>query len=537
MKFQKKILFLLCVSFLLILTACGNDEKEDMGGSEEALDNLNQDGMPIVENEITLDVFAGHAASTAEDWNDIPVLNEYEKMTNIDMNWNQVPVDGLQEKRNLALASGDLPDLFYGSYMPNSDLYKYGEQGIFIPLNDLIDEYAPNIKAYLEKYPEIKKGITFPDGNIYAVPRLRDPDSPTSLMDDKPWINKEILDELGMDNPETTDEFYEYLKAAKELSVDGNDVIPFSSVSMDRLFHWLTGSFGVSNKGILHGSIDEDPETGELRFYRTADEYKQLLEYMNKLYTEGLIEQNIYSIEVDHFLANGAEGKYAAMNFFNPKDYFGEEVGGRYVPGNALEGPNGDKLFTSVISPVNSLGHFSITNVNENPEATIRWIDYFWSDEGAKMFFMGLEGETYEETPDGPELTEEITNNPDGLTVQEALAQYIINPGGGHPVIENPEYSTAPEFQPEDLENAENMAPYLIEEPWPFFFYEEEEQATLESLGADIQKYVAEMEAQFVTGETSFEAWDNYVKTLEEMGLDGYMEIQEKALERYEEGQ
>lgn len=75
------------------------------------------------------------------------------------------------------------------------------------------------------------------------------------------------------------------------------------------------------------------------------------------------------------------------------------------------------------------------------------------------MFFMGLEGETYEETSDGPELTEEITNNPNGLTVQEALAQYIINPGGGHPVIENPEYSTAPEFQPEDLENAENMAP------------------------------------------------------------------------------
>lgn len=136
-----------------------------------------------------------------------------------------------------------------------------------------------------------------------------------------------------------------------------------------------------------------------------------------------------------------------------------------------------------------------------------------------------------------PELTEEITNNPDGLTVQEALAQYIINPGGGHPVIENPEYSTAPEFQPEDLENAENMAPYLIEEPWPFFFYEEEEQATLESLGADIQKYVAEMEAQFVTGETPFDEWDNYVKTLEEMGLDEYMEIQEKALERYEEGQ
>src|SRR5690625_2753778 len=73
---------------------------------------------------------------------------------------------------------------------------------------------------------------------------------------------------------------------------------------------------------------------------------------------------------------------------------------------DALPISNGDKLFTSVLSPVNSLGHFSITNVNENPEATLRWLDYFWSDEGAKMFFMGLERETYEETDDGPRSEE-----------------------------------------------------------------------------------------------------------------------------------
>src|SRR5699024_5799091 len=252
--------------------------------------------------------------------------------------------------------------------------------------------------AYLDEYPEIKQGITFPDGNIYAVPRLRDPDSPTSLMDDKPWINQEILDEVGMDNPETTDEFYEYLKAAKELSVDGEDVIPFSSVSMDRLYHLISGAFGVSNKGILHQLIDEDPETGDMRFYPIADEYKQMLEYMNKLYTEGLIEENIYSIEEDQFLANGIEGKYAAMNFFNPIDYFGDEVGSRYVPANASERPNGDKLVRAVHSPVNSLEHVSITSENENPGATIRGVDRCWSDGGAKLFCMGLEGETYGET-------------------------------------------------------------------------------------------------------------------------------------------
>jgi len=280
--------------------------------------------------------------------------------------------------------------------------------------------------------------------------------------------------------------------------------------------------------------IDEDPETGELRFYKATDEYKDMLEYMNKLFEEELIEQNIYTIEVDHFIANGSDGRYAAMNFFNPIDYFGTEVGSRYIPGNALEGPHGDKMFSSVLSPVNSLGHFSITNVNENPEATIRWMDYFWSDEGQKMFFMGLEGETYEETDDGPELKEVITDNPDGLTIQEALAQYIINPGGGHPIVDGPEYSTAPEFQPEDIENAEHNAPYLAEEPWPFFFYEDDEQDRLDSIGTDLSKYVGEMEAAFVTGEKDFSEWDEYLETLDKIGLEEYMEIQEAALERYE---
>ncbi|AUJ24090.1 MULTISPECIES: extracellular solute-binding protein [Virgibacillus] len=529
-----KLCCLFVIVIVMFLSACSEDNKEANGKKrEEAIANLSEEGMPIVEEEITIEVFSGQAATTAEDWNDVPMLNEYEKMTNIDMQWEQVAIDGLAEKRNLTLASGDLPDLFYGTYLPNADVYKYGKQGVLIPLNDFIDEYAPNIKKYLETYPEIKQGITFPDGNIYAIPRLRDPNSPTSLMDDKPWINKDILEEVGMDNPETTEEFYTYLKAAKDLSVEGKEVIPFSSVSMDRLYHLISGAFGVSNKGIMHRLIDEDPETGEIRFYRIAEEYKQMLEYMNKLYTEGLIEQNIYSIEVDQFLANGMEGRYAAMNFFNPIDYFGEEVGGRYIPGNALEGPNGDKMFTAVLSPVNSLGHFSITNVNENPEATLRWLDYFWSEQGKKMFFMGLEGETYEETAEGPKLLEEITNNPNGLTIQEALANYIINPGGGHPVLDDPRYSTAPEFRPEDIENAEQNEPYLIDEPWPMFFYEDDEQSRLDALATDLSKYVGEMEAQFVTGETSFAEWDNYVQTMKEMGLDEYMEIQQKALDRY----
>lgn len=524
---------------LMLLAACG-DKKEDAGKVEPDKENFNETGMPIVNETIELDVFAGKSATTADDWNDVLVLNEYEKMSNIDITWNQVPADGLEEKRNLALGSGTLPDVFYAANIPIADVQKYGEQGSFIPLNDLIDEHAPNLKAILDEYPDIEKGLTFPDGNIYSFPTIYSPEFQSILVGAKPWIKQDWLDELGMDNPETTDELYEYLKAVKETDLNGNgehDEVPLSSVSMTRILHWISGAFGIQNKGQLHELIDTDPETDELRFFPTDENYRDMLEYMSKLYTEGLIEQNVYSIEVDQYLANASEELYGATQFYNPIELFGDEIGGDYVVANALEGPRGIKMYTGVTSPVRAVGNFTITKENEYPAETVRWLDYFFSDEGMLMFFMGIEGETYEMTENGPELMDHITNSEEGLTLTQELAKYLINPGGNHPVMVTDDYFTGSENAPTDIEAMEVLEPYLIDEIWPSFTYEKEDNDRMTVLATDIGKYVSEMQAQFITGSTELNdtEWDKYVKTLEGMKLDEYMEIQEAAYERYQE--
>ncbi|MCT1904285.1 extracellular solute-binding protein [Oceanobacillus sojae] len=538
MNIKKKFIILAAVPFIA-LAACNKENNEDVGGSEEALNNLNTEGMPIVDDTVELEIFAGKAATTADDWNDVLLLNEYEEMTNMDITWNMVPADGLEEKRNLALASGDLPDVFYAANLPVSDVQKYGGQGTFIPLNDLIEEYAPNIKKVLDENPDIRKGITFPDGNIYSIPTVYSPDFSSLLIGAKGWVNGDWLEQLDMDNPETTDEFYEYLKAVKETDLNGNgknDEIPLSSVAeMSRIIHWISGAFGVQNRGQLHTLIDSDPDSGDLRFYPIDDQYKEMLTYLNKLYEEELIEQNIYSLEVDQHLANAADDLYGAVQFYNPMELYGNEVGGQFIPGNALEGPDGTKMYTGITSPVLSLGNFLITSENENPEAALRWIDYFWSEEGQKMFFMGIEGVTYEETEEGPKLTEEITDNPDGLTLTQALAEYIINPGGNHPVIITDDFFTGSENAPTDVEAAEQLEPYLIEEIWPAFTYTAEENDRIAVLETDLQKYVEEMQAGFITGENDFSEWDAYVETVKNMGYDEYMEIQQAAYERYKE--
>src|SRR5699024_10806302 len=80
----------------------------------------------------------------------------------------------------------------------------------------------------------------------------------------------------------------------------------------------------------------------------------------------------------DQYLANASEGKYGSTMFNSPEELFEGEIGESFIPGKALEGPHGDKNFTVLSSPVFSMGNFVITNENENPAATVRWMDYFY---------------------------------------------------------------------------------------------------------------------------------------------------------------
>ena len=137
----------------------------------------------------------------------------------------------------------------------------YGEQGIFIPLNDLIDQYAPNFKRILEEDPDLKRGLTMPDGNIYSFPRIFDPNFKSVLAGWKLWINQDFLDVLDMEEPETLDDLYVFLKLSKnKIKLNGiQDEIPLGVTAICTL-DILKGSFGLGNKGTMHQHVDLHPK-------------------------------------------------------------------------------------------------------------------------------------------------------------------------------------------------------------------------------------------------------------------------------------
>ncbi|MCD9020267.1 extracellular solute-binding protein [Cohnella silvisoli] len=507
--------------------SAGNETKPAAG-------NLNETGMPIVKDKITIQMLTGKPPA-ATDWNKLMLWTEYEKMTNIHIDWvDQVPFANLAEKRNLVLAGGEYTEAFFTSQMPISDLIKYGAEGVFLPLNDLIDKYAPNLKRIFEQYPAIKKGSVMPDGKIYSFPTIVDPEFPSALTGGKIWINKQWLETLGLSEPQTIDDFYKMLKQFKEGDPNRNgkaDEVPLSSYWMPGIEGYLRGSWGLGNRGAHAGNFDLDPATGKVRFIPTDKKYKEMLQFMNKLYTENLIDHNVYAVDYAKYIAEGTKGVYGAMWGVDPATTIKKDS---YIGSPALEGPDGDRMYTAIAAPQLWTGGLVLTDRAKNPEALVRWIDHFYGEEGGKMFFMGFKDVTYKETADGKvEYVDEIKNNPEGLNLDQAVSKYLTWPGGGYPGIVRQKFFQGAESSPASIEATDKVKPFFPEEVWPPFSFTSEENDTFTARATDIEAYVTEMTAKFVTGKNPFSEWDKYVKTINDMGLEEYIKIFTQALDRY----
>ncbi|MCU6709049.1 extracellular solute-binding protein [Paenibacillus sp. J5C_2022] len=501
---------------------------------ETAASNLNETGFPIVKEPITLRFFTGKSPTNGNKFEDTLVWSEYADMSNVNVQFELIPFENLTNQRNLVLASGEYPDAFYSARVSSNELYKYGKQGVFVPLNDMLEQYAPNISALLEKYPDIKRGLTMPDGNIYSLPTIYDPEFLSMLIGMPFWVKQEWLEQLNMEEPATVDELYAYLKAVKNTDLNNNgkqDEVPLSAWNLNEIIDMLKGSWGLGTRGLGHKMVDVDPKTNELRFTKTTNEYKELLQYMNKLYAEGLIDQEIFTIKQTSLNAKGQAGLLGSVISPNPAAVMGQKG---YIGLGSLEGPHGDKLFSHVKVPLVWVGAFAITSANKHPEATLRWIDYFYGEEGSKFYFLGKKDMTYTESADGTiQYVDEIINNPQGLTQDQASVKYFTWMGGSYPSFATQHNFMGSEALPEALEAADKVKDVAVQEIWSNFSYTEEESTFMSSTGKDMSDFITEAEAKFINGSLSFDEWDNYVKTLDKMGKDQYMQIYQAAYDRY----
>lgn len=544
---------ILLVLAMVFLAACSNNKAAEpspsasdspSGSSASAAnspgaspDKFNKTGFPIVNEPLALSAMVLLSASQPTEWNDILMWQEYEKMTGIHIDWQGLTNADINEKRNLALASNQLPDIFFRTKTPNSDVDKYGAEGSFIKLNDLIDQYAPNFKAIMDKYEDVRKGIATADGNIYSLPYLTE--APSIEITTKLFMNQSWLDKAGKALPKTTDEFYEVLKAFRDGDANGNgkaDEVPLTTDNLDKVVWILRGSYGLANRGVGNENWDIDPASGKLRFFPASESYKEMLTFMHKLYAEKLIDQEIFTNDTKKILAKTEQNQVGAFIFGNIVSFANTNADDFVGLDQALAGPHGDQLYSSARGHLGANGAFMISNSNKHPEETMRWIDHFYSEEGSRMLYMGIEGVSYQKDSNGNyDFLPEIKNNiPEGSSFDQVISKYVPYAGGSLPTMLIEKYFKGGETQPAALAAANNLRPYLPEELWaPFSFTAEESEEKL-ALETDINGMIKQRTAEFVQGKVSLDKFDDFVKQLNSMGLADLQKIYETAYERYQ---
>ena len=172
---SKKIMALILIGVLAtstFMTGCGSAKNKESAKGIEESENFNLEGYPIVNETIKLKLVSPKA-SLAPNFGEMKIMQDLAKKCNIEIEWVNIPDSDYQTKKNLLIASNDLPDGFWNSGFSDYDIVNYGEDGTIIPIGeDLIEKYMPNLAAEMEKDPTIKSKLTAPDGNIYSLPGM-----------------------------------------------------------------------------------------------------------------------------------------------------------------------------------------------------------------------------------------------------------------------------------------------------------------------------------------------------------------------------
>lgn len=514
------------------LAACGgggSDKNEDLAKAIDDLDpNINAEGMPIVKEPVTITFLSARPSTTAENWDEVSAVKATQELTNVKIDFGLVPQDGAGEKRNLLLTSGDYPEAFFRTGVPTGDIAKYGARGTFLPLNDLIESYMPNVKQRLEDMPGVRKALTFPDGNIYSLPQIYDSSFAGMRYMFKLWTRKDWLDEAGMDAPETIDEFEAYLEEA--VNKHDKAIGLADAASFGEMWSSFYGIFGVANHGDAAGLIDLDPSSGKVRYFPASDEYREMMEYLNRLYSKGLILQDIFSTDRAKFNTYGADGRLAACATQTPAGFFGE-VGENYIPLKPLVKNAGDEpTWHAVRAECAGIGQFVMTDRCEHPVELARWMDYWYSEEGAATFFLGAKGESWDEVDGEYKLKPEITEG--GKTLDDGLKPHALFMGGSYPGWVTEKWFKGVEGSEQSMEASRMVSEYAIDDVWNPFPLTEEEADRLSVVGTEIGTFLGESRAGFVTGQKKMSEWDDYVATLDKIGLPEFLEIQQAAYDR-----
>lgn len=554
-KFMKATAIGMSVMMVLGLTACGGSGGSSSGEAEKA--TLTESGFPIVEGEPLEMTCFTMSMPNVEDLDTNDFTKFLEETTGIKMTFETGGRDDWEDKLNMTLQSGDYPDIILG-VAPN--VAKYGvKEGIFLQLDDLInEENCPNYMKMMGQYLDLQREA---DGHIYSLSGIND--CYHCSYGRKMWINTYHLEQMGLEIPTTTEEFYNVCEKFMEYKPDGIAIggtaqgSGWYSVFQD----WLMGSFLLCPRKSATLNVYDytavRKEDGQIVCAATDDRYKEFMKYCNSLYELGAIYDGDFTQTQEQFksIVNQADEPVLCFPEGTISDYIDStgnpELYKHYAAIAPLEGPDGTRLTTFFKYDAVGGSDFVITDKCENPEAALRWVDFFFTETGDLCSQYGAEeGVDWALDPEGqvgvngePALYEVLnaysaeTQNHDwqDIGIRVAPADYRLgqaveaadpySPNG----LEQLLYNASKELYEPYNQDAQNSDLDVV----PELKFTDEEAGNVSTSAVEVEKVINETSVAFITGAKDVEKeWDSYKESLEKAGLSQLLEAYQVAYDR-----
>lgn len=550
--FKRLVAAGLAAGMVVSLTACGGGKSAKLNTGEFQEVDTAELEFPLKE-KTTLTGMTSYPANTESNPNNRTIFKRLQEKTNVEIEWTAIQSDQWGDKISLNMANPDtLTDFVFSAGFGDSDLLKYADQGIIIPLEEYIDAYMPNLSAVFEKYPEYKTMCTDSEGHIWALPwieQLGSDKTAIQTVDNMSFINKKWLDFLGLEIPETVDEFEQVLLAFRdhaselqaEFNIDGS-IIPMSCILNDGaqdpsiIINGFGEGYGDADKG-RHIAVTDDLK---VICSATQQGYKDGITWLHSLYEEGLIDPEAFTQEWSTYVSKGKSGRYGVCfswdvaNIDNLEDW---------VPLPALTAD------TRNITPQNGSftsgfdrGRCVVTAVAENPALVCAWLDQMYDPFQSPQNNWGTYGEDDEfdifelgENENGEEMLKHAPLG-DASPVEVREAESV---GGPLAILDEyyGVYVTCPDDAQYRLDWIEEYyTPDMnTKYVYPNVFMSQEDTEELSNLQADIQKTINAKKSDWIMNGFTDADWDQYLKDLDAYGLEDYLSIFQKYLDSYYE--
>ena len=472
------------------------------------------------------------------------------EQTGVKINWVMGPSTDRDSKLNLLLTSGDYPEVIFNAPFDPSQQQMYGDLGVIIPLNDLIDEYGVYTQQMFEETPEIKDALIRAGGKIYCLPQYMN--SPHDESYSRLWFYQPWLDALGLEVPTTTEELYDVLVAFRDGDPNGNgiaDEIPLvgANVMFSEPFTYLVNSFiYLDNNSMMN--VDD----GTIIPVYAQEEYREALRFIKRLYDDNLLLPQTFS-QNDQSLSQMFAGDtmtVGAVFCHAPFVYMDQDIYCDMVAATPLEGPEGIQYAAQYY--ITNTGGTVITNKCEHPEIAFMMLDYMYNKEVSRSKSSGLRGVTWDWNTD-PTLVNNYGLTPTWVYLKstEGMTNYHWSLLGHHyqPLEMSGLYlmDMSPEAVAKRAEGPTKIGGYeqiqvaAMEKYLPYFppaeirlpqvfLFDSDEAATLADIQLAVNNKVWSMRTAFVVGDADLDTdWDTYIEDLKALGMDEILSIYQKA--------